>query len=83
MQGTIRRINRQGLFGFVESDYPDFDEHFFHVSELWEIPFSESLIGMRMEFESRDSEKGKVASNVRPIDIERYAHAARDNSQGD
>jgi cold shock CspA family protein len=68
MRGMIRRISRQGLFGFVESDYPDFEEHFFHVSELWEVPFSENLIGMRMEFESHDSPKGKVASDVRPIE---------------
>ncbi len=68
MRGIIQRINRQGLFGFVESGYPDFEDHFFHITELWEVPFSEALIGMRMEFESHDTEKGKVASDVRPIE---------------
>jgi cold shock CspA family protein len=82
MQGIVRRIDRQGMYGFVESDYPDFEDHFFHFTELWELPFSESLIGKRMEFESHHTAKGKLASNVRPIDIERYANAARNDSQG-
>ena len=81
MQGMIRRIDQQGMYGFVESLYPDFEDHFFHFTELWEIPFSEALIGMRMEFESHDTAKGKVASTVRPIEPEVH-NATGNNYQG-
>jgi cold shock CspA family protein len=70
MRGMIRCIDRQGFFGFIESDYPGFEDHFFHFTELWELPFSEALLGVRMQFESHETAKGKVASNLRPIEPE-------------
>lgn len=57
MQGRINRYFTDKRFGFIKVDgQPD---HFFHMDDA--LNFQEAKVGMEVEFESHDTEKGKRA----------------------
>lgn len=67
MFGTIVSINPRG-FGFVKPN-GETRELFFHAYELRDLVFDARLIGERVDFEIRDTDKGVRACDVRPVEF--------------
>jgi cold shock CspA family protein len=71
MFGRITRVELRKGFGFIRANGIDCD-YFFHFSELIEFPFSERLVGERVEFDPVLRDKGLAAERVRPVRFEPY-----------
>jgi CspA family cold shock protein len=61
-QGKVKWFNMQKGYGFIEMD--DGDDIFVHHSEIQAQGFKSLDEGQRVEFEVRESPKGKHAANV-------------------
>lgn len=62
MKGKINRFFPDKKFGFIK---PATDkDHFFHIDDAINFTVDDVYVGMEVEFESNDSEKGKRASLV-------------------
>lgn len=68
LTGTITEIDPR-LFGWIRSPRGRHQRVFFHVTELWELPFTSALIGQPVCFEFGRTQYGRCATNVRPIDM--------------
>ncbi len=65
MNGAIKNVSLERGFGFIRGD--DGSEYFFHRSELqaW-LRFEDLKPGVRVEFATRQSDKGPRAAEIRP-----------------
>lgn len=67
MTGTISSVVVDRGFGFIEPDDKS-GRVFFHVKALSDgLPFDETLIRRRVEFDVTRGEKGLRATSVRPF----------------
>lgn len=65
MNGTIKKVNRDRGFGFIQAE--DGTDYFFHRSELrGGLAFDQLREGQRITFEPRQGDKGPRASDVAP-----------------
>lgn len=62
MKGTVRRFLPEKRFGFIEA--PTYPDHFFHIDDAINFGAHEVKVGMEVEFESHETEKGLRAYNV-------------------
>lgn len=68
MQGTIKWFNNAKGYGFVIGD--DGQECFVHYSKIIAEGFKTLTEGDRVTYEVEDGEKGKLAINVKKIEIQ-------------
>lgn len=64
MLGKITRLTVTRGFGFIKVDDCRESDHFFHASQLRDLPFDERLLGQAVEFESSLGEKGLNALEI-------------------
>jgi CspA family cold shock protein len=62
MKGTVKWFNDSKGYGFIEQ--PDGEDIFVHFSAIEAEGFRTLAEGEEVEFEVRDSDKGKQAANV-------------------
>lgn len=62
MKGKVHRFFADKRFGFIKVT-TDAD-HFFHMDDAINFTADDVYVGMEVEFESNDSEKGKRATLV-------------------
>ena len=62
MKGTVKWFNDSKGYGFIQ--HPEGDDVFVHFSEIVGEGFRTLHEGDAVEFEVRDSEKGRQATNV-------------------
>lgn len=62
MKGTVKWFNDSKGYGFIEQ--PDGDDIFVHFSAIEAEGFRTLAEGEEVEFEVRDSDRGKQAANV-------------------
>ena len=62
--GTIKRIQRDKVFGFIRDNSGQ--EFFFHRSAVQGASFDSLSEGQRVSFDEEQSPKGPRAGNVRP-----------------
>ena len=62
MKGTVKWFNDSKGYGFIEQ--PDGEDIFVHFSAIEAEGFRTLAEGEKVEFEIRDSEKGKQAAHV-------------------
>ncbi len=62
MKGTVKWFNDSKGYGFIEQ--PDGEDVFVHFSAIESDGFRTLSEGEVVEFEIRDSDKGKQAANV-------------------
>ena len=66
MKGKVRWFNRKKGFGFIEGG--DGQDIFVHYSDIKAEGFKVLGEGQSVEYEEGESEKGKKAVNVVPVD---------------
>lgn len=73
MKGTVKRFYFRKGFGFIEAD--DGTEHFFHHSDFTGERGA-IRVGMTVEFDPREGEKGPAAAAVRTLGNAPHAGSA-------
>lgn len=67
MKGKVKTFNKQKGYGFINSAEVEGDI-FFHYSSIIMEGFKTIEVGVNVEFDLENSDKGKRASNVKVID---------------
>lgn len=84
VQGTVRKFNKQGNYGFIEIDEnegTDEDDVFFHMADVGGPALSES---QDVEFEIEQTDKGPRAANLTRLDEDgEPVHAEQQSSEDD
>jgi cold shock CspA family protein len=68
MQGTVRRLNTDGKFGFIRGE--DGAEYFFHMAALKSTNFGDIAPGSRLMFDiDREAHGDRPYEHPRAIDV--------------
>jgi len=65
LRGVVQRLYRERGFGFIR--IPGGEEYFFHVSGLDDCRIEELEEGLLVEFEGRQTAKGKRAEHIERV----------------